>query len=85
MIVGAHLSYLRDTLFGPIAHSIDCDVIITFISAETFQVQVLSPVTKDLHKAHALNMTLSSGEHLNGRVVHVHAKDNKRVVLQVDT
>lgn len=64
----ARLSYLNDTLFGPIAKTIECDVLITPITPGAFQVQVMSPVPDDLHKAHSLTIILSSGgQRLNGR------------------
>jgi hypothetical protein len=80
----ARLNYLNDTLFGPIAKTIDCDVLITPITPGAFQVQVLSPVPDDLHKAHSLTMTLSSGERLNGTVAHARKLDNADLELQID-
>ena len=36
----ARLNYLNDTLFGPIAKTIDCDVLITPITPGAFHVLV---------------------------------------------
>lgn len=80
----ARLNYLNDTLFGPIAKTIDCDVVITPITPGAFQVQVLSPVPDDLHKAHSLTMILSSGERLNGTVTHARRLENADLKLQID-
>ncbi|RON45149.1 hypothetical protein [Pseudomonas frederiksbergensis] len=80
----AHLNYLNDTLFGPIAKAIDCDVVITPITPGAFQVQVLSPVPDDLQKAHSLTMILPSGERLNGTVTHARRLENADLELQID-
>ncbi|SDO98066.1 hypothetical protein SAMN04489798_4362 [Pseudomonas arsenicoxydans] len=80
----ARLNYLNDTLFGPIAKTIDCDVLITSITPDAFQVQVLSPVPDDLHKAHSLTIILSSGERLNGTVAHVRRLENADLEFQID-
>jgi hypothetical protein len=80
----ARLNYLNDTLLGPISKSIDCDVHITPITPGAFQVQVMSPVPEDLHKAHSLTLTLSSGERLNGTVAHARRLKNADLELQID-
>ncbi|MEN5147799.1 hypothetical protein ACP3TY_07275 [Pseudomonas rustica] len=80
----ARLNYSNDTLFGPIAKTIDCDVLITPITPGAFQVQVLSPVPDDLHKAHSLTVILSSGERLTGTVAHARKLDNADLELQID-
>ncbi|KPN94125.1 MULTISPECIES: hypothetical protein [Pseudomonas] len=82
----ARLSYLNDTLFGPIAKTIECDVLITPITPGAFQVQVMSPVPDDLHKAHSLTIILSSGgQRLNGTVAHARRLENADLELQIDT
>jgi hypothetical protein len=78
------LNYLRDTLLGPIARSVDCDLVITPITPGAFQVLVISPVPDDLHKAHTLTVTLSSQHHLTGAVVHTRKSGNGDLVLQID-
>jgi hypothetical protein len=80
----ARLNYLNDTLFGPIAKTIDCDIVITPITPGAFQVQVLSPVPDDLHKAHSLTIILSTGDRLNGTVAHVRRMENADLELQID-
>ncbi|WP_131108276.1 hypothetical protein [Pseudomonas sp. Sample_10] len=84
MTDSARLNYLNDTLFGPIAKTIDCDVIITPITRGLFQVQVMSPVPDDLHKAHSLTIILSSGERLNGTVALSRRLANADLELQID-
>ena len=81
----ARLIYLNDTLFGPIAKTIECDVLITPITPGAFQVQVMSPVPDDLHKAHSLTIILSTGERLNGTVAHARRLENADLELQIDT
>ncbi|TPG77988.1 hypothetical protein [Pseudomonas mandelii] len=80
----ARLNDLNDTLLGPIAKTVDCDVLITPITPGAFQVQVLSPVPDDLHKAHCLTINLSSGERLNGTVPHARKVENADLELQID-
>lgn len=80
----ARLNYLNDTLFGPIAKTIDCDVLITPITPGAFQVQVMSPVPDYLHKAHSLTIILSSGERLSGTVAHARRLENADLELQID-
>ena len=64
------LNYLYDSLLGPIAKSVNSELLITPITLGAFQVLVISPVPDDLHKAHTLTFTLSSQHHLTGAVVH---------------
>ncbi|MBK5356063.1 hypothetical protein JFU37_26685 [Pseudomonas sp. TH41] len=78
------LIYLNDTLLGPIAKTVDCDLLITPIKPGALQVQVLSPEPDDLHKAHSLTITLSSGERLNGTVAHARKLENADLELQID-
>jgi hypothetical protein len=52
--IATRMNYMRDTLLGPISKSAECNVVITPITPGAFQVQVLSPVPDDLHKAHSL-------------------------------
>jgi hypothetical protein len=78
------LNYLHDTLFGPIAKSIDCEVVITPITPGAFQVQVLMPVPDDLHRAHTVNITLSLDHHMVGAVVHTQKLGNGDLELQID-
>lgn len=66
--ITARLNYMRHTLLGPIAKSVECNVVITPITPGAFQVQVLSPVPDDLHKAHSLTIFISSAKHLTGTV-----------------
>ena len=80
----ARLNYIHDTLLGPIAKSVECNVVITPITPGAFQVQVLSPVPDDLHKAHSLSIFLSSKEHLTGTVAHTRNLDNGDLELQID-
>lgn len=80
----ARLNYLNDTLLGPIAKTIDCNVLITPITPGAFQVQVMSPVPDDLYKAHSLTIILSSGERLNGTVAHARRLKNADLELQID-
>ncbi|MCO8312952.1 hypothetical protein [Pseudomonas mandelii] len=80
----ARLNYIHDTLLGPIAKSAQCNVVITPITPGAFQVQVLSPVPEDLHKADALTIFLSSKEHLTGTVAHTRKLDNGDLELQID-
>lgn len=63
----ARLNYMRDTLLGPIAKSVECNVVLTPITPGAFQLQVLSPVPDDLHKAHSLTIFLSSRDHLTAQ------------------
>lgn len=78
------LNYFHDTLFGPIAKSIECDVVITPITPGAFQVQVLSPVPDDLHKAHSLTIILSPKDHLTGTVAQMRKLDNGDLEFQID-
>lgn len=78
------LNYLYDTLFGPIAKSVDCELVVTPITPGAFQVLVISPVPDDLHRAHTLNVTLSSQHHLIGDVVHTRKLGNGDLELQID-
>ncbi|MHC8381372.1 hypothetical protein [Pseudomonas sp. LB3P14] len=80
----ARLNYFHDTLFGPIAKSFDCDLVITPITPGAFQVQVLSPVPDDLHKAHSLTIILSPKEHLTGTVAQTRKLDNGDLEFQID-
>lgn len=78
------LNYLGDTLLGPIAKSVDCELVITPITPGAFQVLVISPVPDDLHKAQTLTVTLSSQHHLTGAVVHTRKLGNGDLELQID-
>jgi hypothetical protein len=49
--ISARLNYMRDTLLGPIANSVECKVVITPNTPGAFRVPALSPVPDDLHKA----------------------------------
>jgi ABC-type Zn uptake system ZnuABC Zn-binding protein ZnuA len=80
----ARLNYLNDTLLGPIAKSIDCEVIVTPITPGAFQVQVRSPVPDDLHKAHSLTIFLATGERLIGTVAHARKAANGDLEFQID-
>ena len=81
----ARLNYLHDTLLGPIAKSVECQIIIIPITPGAFQVQVLSPVPDDLAKAHTLTILLSPTKHLTGTIVHRRSLDNGDLELQIDT
>lgn len=80
----ARLNYFHDTLFGPIAKSVDCDLVITPIAPGAFQVQVPSPVPDDLHNAHSLVIILSSKEHLTGSVAQTRKLDDGGLEFQID-
>ncbi|MFJ7281159.1 hypothetical protein [Pseudomonas sp. NPDC099000] len=80
----AHLNYLHDTLLGPIAKSVDCDIVITPITPGAFQVRVLAPVPDDLHKAHSVSITLSPQRQMTGTVLHARTLDNGDLELQID-
>lgn len=82
--ITARLNYFHDTLLGPIAKSLDCDVVITPITPGALQVQVLSPVPDDLHKAHSVTLFLSPKEHITGTVAHARELDNGDLELQID-
>jgi hypothetical protein len=82
--ITARLNYMRDTLLGPIAKSVECNVVITPITPGAFQVQVLSPVPDDLHKAHSLTIFISSAKHLTGTVAHTRPLGNGDLELQID-
>ncbi|VVO44874.1 hypothetical protein [Pseudomonas fluorescens] len=82
--ITARLNYMRDTLLGPIAKSVECNVVITPITPGAFQLRVLSPVPDDLHKAHSLTIFLSSRDHLTGTVAHTRNLDNGDLELQID-
>lgn len=80
----ARLNYFHDTLFGPIAKSVDCDLVITPITPGAFQVQVRSPVPDDLHKAHSVTIILSPKEHVTGTVAQTRKLENGDLELQID-
>lgn len=80
----ARLNYLHDTLLGPIAKSVNCEVVITPITPGAFQVLVIAPVPDDLHKAHTLTITLSAQHHMVGTVVHTQKSGNGDLELQID-
>ncbi|MCX2898728.1 hypothetical protein [Pseudomonas mandelii] len=80
----ARLNYFHDTLLGPIAKSVDCDLIITPITPGAFQVQVLSPVPDDLHKAQSLAIILSPRERLTGSVVQARKLEDGGLEFQID-
>jgi hypothetical protein len=80
----ARLNYFHDTLFGPIAKSIDCNLVITPITPGAFQVQVHFPVPDDLHKANSLVIILSSKEHLTGSVAQIRKLDDGGLEFQID-
>ena len=82
--ITARLNYMRDTLLGPIAKSVECNVVITPITPGAFQVQVLSPVPDDLHKAHSLTIFISSAKHLTGTVAHTRPLENGDLEMQID-
>jgi hypothetical protein len=82
--IAARLNYFHDTLFGPIAKSVDCNVVITPITPGAFQVQVHFPVPDDLHKAHSLVIILSSKEHLTGSVAQTRKLDDGGLEFQID-
>lgn len=84
MTTPARLNYFHDTLFGPIAKSIDYDVVVTPITPGAFQVQVRSPVPDDLHKAHSLTLIFSPKEHLAGTVAQTRKLENGDLELQID-
>ena len=80
----ARLNYFHDTLLGPIAKSVDCDLIITPITPGAIQVQVLSPVPDDLHKAQSLAIILSPRERLTGSVVQARKLEDGGLEFQID-
>jgi hypothetical protein len=80
----ARLNYFHDTLFGPIAKSVDRDVVITPITPGAIQVLVLSPVPDDLHKAQSLTIILSPKEHLTGSVAQARMLENGDLEFQID-
>ncbi|QCY09594.1 hypothetical protein [Pseudomonas sp. MPC6] len=82
--ITARLNYMRDTLLGPIAKSVECNVVITPITPGAFQVQVLSPVPDDLHKAHSLTIFTFPGQHLTGTVAHTRLMENGDLEMQID-
>ncbi|VVO97117.1 hypothetical protein PS903_02589 [Pseudomonas fluorescens] len=82
--IAARLNYMRDTLLGPIAQSVECTVVITPITPGAFQVQVLSPVPDDLHKAHSLTISPSPGQHLTGTVADTRLLENGDLEMQID-
>ena len=49
-----------------------------------FQVQVLSPVPDDLHKAHSLTIFTSPGQHLTGTVADTRLLENGDLEMQID-
>ncbi|MGY2262874.1 hypothetical protein [Pseudomonas sp. SDO55104_S430] len=83
-LTSAHLNYLHDTLFGPIAKSLDCQLVITPITPGAFQVRVLPPFPDDLHKAHSITITQPSKQTLTGTVVHTRNLENGELELQID-
>ncbi|MCX2901539.1 hypothetical protein [Pseudomonas mandelii] len=82
--IATRMNYMRDTLLGPISKSAECNVVITPITPGAFQVQVLSPVPDDLHKAHSLTIFISSNDHLTGTIAHTRNLDNGELELQID-
>jgi hypothetical protein len=80
----ARLNYFHDTLFGPIAKSVNCNLVITTITPGAFLVQVHFPVPDDLHKVHSLAIILSSKEHLTGSVAQTRKVDDGGLEFQID-
>jgi hypothetical protein len=80
----ARLDYLHDTLLGPIAKSVNCEVVITPITPGAYQVLVIFPVPDDLHDAHTLTITFSPQHHMVGTVVHTHKLGNGDLELQIN-
>ncbi|WP_338581158.1 hypothetical protein [Pseudomonas sp. MAG733B] len=78
------LDYLLDTFLGPIAKSVECEVVIIPITPGAFQVQVQAPFPEDLHKAHTVTVTQPSKELLTGTLVHARKLANGDLELQID-
>ena len=78
------LDYLLDTFLGPIAKSVECQVVIIPITPGAFQVQVQAPFPEDLHKAHTVTVIQPSKELLTGTLVHTRKLANGDLELQID-
>jgi hypothetical protein len=78
------LDYLLDTFLGPIAKTVECEVVIIPITPGAFQVQVHPPIPEDLHKAHTVTVFQPSKQPLAGTLVHTRRLANGDLELQID-
>ncbi|MFJ3008264.1 hypothetical protein [Pseudomonas fluorescens] len=80
----ARLNYFHDTLFGPIAKSVDCNITLTAITPEAYKLRVIHPVPDDLHKSHSLTIFLTTSQHLTGAISHAKKMDNGDLELHFE-
>jgi hypothetical protein len=78
------LDYLLDTFLGPIAKTVECEVVIIPITPGAFQLQVQAPFPQDLHEAHTVTVYQPSKQLLTGTLVHALRLANGDLELQID-